>query len=247
MDSFNEPYTRAGDDISVAEVRAQVAKLEEQHRANGIELSGRIIHVCHSLPVIAALNTRAGVLSPPATPPNKVSEVPASPTGVDAPDLTEPAPKDSAVWTLTPRYGHSAMISGIRSLSATHDQIIVGWTGDIVSPTHTDKVSPASVSEADRAALDEALTTYTPKESDPDDDKKTTYVPVWMDDQVAHGHYDGYCKQSASLSIALTFFLTNSSSLATFPLSPLAGRRHRIRFRRLPLSLLRICERCFRA
>ncbi|KIY68652.1 glycosyltransferase family 20 protein [Cylindrobasidium torrendii FP15055 ss-10] len=195
MDSFNEPYTRAGDDISVAEVRAQVAKLEEQHRANGIELSGRIIHVCHSLPVIAALNTRAGVLSPPATPPNKVSEVPASPTGVDAPDLNEPPPKDSAVWTLTPRYGHSAMISGIRSLSATHDQIIVGWTGDIVSPTHTDKVSPASVSEADRAALDEALTTYTPKESDPDDDKKTTYVPVWMDDQVAHGHYDGYCKQ----------------------------------------------------
>ncbi|KAG6808923.1 hypothetical protein H0H92_002351, partial [Tricholoma furcatifolium] len=33
-------------------------------------------------------------------------------------------------------------------------------------------------------------------ESDPDDDRKITYVPVWLDDKVAHGHYDGYCKQT---------------------------------------------------
>jgi hypothetical protein len=26
------------------------------------------------------------------------------------------------------------MISGIRSLSATHEQFIIGWTGDIESP-----------------------------------------------------------------------------------------------------------------
>ena len=32
------------------------------------------------------------------------------------------------------RQGHTAMISGIRSLSATHEQIIIGWTGDIESP-----------------------------------------------------------------------------------------------------------------
>ncbi|KAJ7765232.1 hypothetical protein B0H16DRAFT_1883249 [Mycena metata] len=35
-----------------------------------------------------------------------------------------------------------------------------------------------------------------PAESDPDDDCKTVYVPVWLEDAVAHGHYDGYCKQS---------------------------------------------------
>jgi trehalose 6-phosphate synthase/phosphatase len=42
------------------------------------------------------------------------------------------------------------------------------------------------------------LKDYHPKESDPDDerDRKTKYIPVWLDDKVAHGHYDGYCKQT---------------------------------------------------
>lgn len=199
MDSFTEPYTRAGDDISLEEVRKQVSALEEQHRSNGIPLSGRIIHVCHYLPVVAALNSRAGVLSPPATPPVKASEVPASPTS-DEPhhdaELDAATTKSSSVWTLSPRSGHAAMISGIRSLSTTHEQLIVGWTGDIASPVPNENIPSHTVSDDDKAALDEALSTYQPKESDPDDDKKTSYVPVWLDDKVAHGHYDGYCKQS---------------------------------------------------
>lgn len=200
MDSFTEPYTRAGDDISLDEVRKQVHQLEEQHRANGIPLSGRIIHVCHYLPVIAALNSRAGVLSPPATPPSKATEVPTTPTTDDVQHdaAIESAAKDSSssIWTLTSRYGHAAMISGIRSLSATHEQVIVGWTGDIASPVPNENVPSSTISDADKDALNEALLTYQPKESDPDDDRKTSYVPVWLDDKVAHGHYDGYCKQS---------------------------------------------------
>ena len=31
--------------------------------------------------------------------------------------------------------------------------------------------------------------------------KKTKYVPVCLNDKVAHGHYDGYCKQSMSFGI----------------------------------------------
>jgi trehalose 6-phosphate synthase/phosphatase len=87
------------------------------------------------------------------------------------------------------------MISGIRSLAATHEQFIIGWTGDIQSPTPGERIPADLVSDADKAALDEALKTFQPREADPDDDKKTTYVPVWLDDNVAHGHYDGYCKQ----------------------------------------------------
>lgn len=94
------------------------------------------------------------------------------------------------------------MISGIRSLSATHEQVIIGWTGDISSPTPGEKIASNTVSAEDKAALEIALNVHQPKESDPDDDKKTTYVPVWLDDKVAHGHYDGYSKQSASLSSA---------------------------------------------
>ncbi|KAJ6470460.1 trehalose-6-phosphate phosphatase [Mycena sanguinolenta] len=58
------------------------------------------------------------------------------------------------------------------------------------------RVPTSAVSEAHREALGEALASYQPKEHDPDDDKKTEYVPVWLDDAVAHGHYDGYCKQT---------------------------------------------------
>ncbi|KAG6864335.1 hypothetical protein C0991_010367 [Blastosporella zonata] len=183
MDSFSEPYTRVGDDISLEAVRVDIADLQKHHTASGIPLSGRVLHICHYLPVTATLNTRPGVLSPPPTPPS----VPA-----DA-----PTPKSSSpAWTIAPRYGHAAMISGIQSLSATHEQLIIGWTGDILSPTPTEHIKSDIVDHKDRAALDDALASYQPKESDPDDDRKITYVPVWLDDKVAHGHYDGYCKQT---------------------------------------------------
>ncbi|KAJ7104384.1 trehalose-6-phosphate phosphatase [Mycena belliarum] len=192
MDSFSEPYTRLGDDISLDEVRRQVRALEADHRAAGIPLSGRVIHVCHYLPVSATLNSTPGVLSPPATPPVKPSDAPLTPPT----ESTEIPPSTSSVWTLVPRYGHAAMISGIRSLAATHEQLIIGWTGDIQSTVPGERVPTAIVTGSERTALEDALKTYQPKESDPDDDRKTVYVPVWLDDQVAHGHYDGYCKQT---------------------------------------------------
>ncbi|TFK67349.1 trehalose 6-phosphate phosphatase [Pluteus cervinus] len=197
MDSFSEPYTRDGDDISLDAVRDAIGRLEDEHRKNGVTVSGRVLHVCHYLPIAATLNSRPGVISPPATPPIKPSDAPAEPT--DTPVTPgEPAPTSSpsSVWTLTPRYGHAAMISGIRSLSATHEQVLIGWTGDLLSPTPGEKIAASTVSAEDKAALEAALSTHQPKESDPDDDKKTTYVPVWLDDKVAHGHYDGYSKQT---------------------------------------------------
>jgi hypothetical protein len=199
MDTFSEPYTRLGDDISLSEVRTQVRALEEEHRAKGITLSGRIIHVCHYLPVTATLANRSGVLSPPPTPPTKSNEV--FLTKIEP----EPSPavqqEEHSTWTLSPRYGHAAMISGIRSLSATHEQLLVGWTGDIQSNAQREHIPSELVSESDRAALEDALGTYHPREADPDDDKKTIYVPVWLDDKIAHGHYDSYCKQSEFLPI----------------------------------------------
>jgi len=88
------------------------------------------------------------------------------------------------------------MISGIRSLSATHEQLIVGWTGDILSATPNEKISSDSISIPDRAALDQSLKAYQPREAEGEDDGRTQYLPVWLDDKVAHGHYDGYCKQT---------------------------------------------------
>ena len=202
MDSFAEPYTRQGDDISIDKVREKIAVLEEEHRKNGIPLSGRILHVCHYLPITATLlKPGLGVLSPPATPPSKVTDVLQEETPAqDAPvaESSTEEGKPAPVWQLAPRYGHAAMISGIRSMSHSHEQIIIGWTGDILS-SPTDKIPIDTVTEKEREEFEAALKAYHPKESDPDDerDRKTKYVPVWLEDKVAHGHYDGYCKQSA--------------------------------------------------
>ena len=214
MDSFHEPYTRAGDDISLDAVREQVRALEEAHKAHGVQLSGRIVHVCHYLPVVPTLISHtspaaAGVLSPPPSPPTLYGDVPASPTA----DAEEEQPRPSSVpsrrWKFAPRYGHAAMISGIRSLSATHDQLIVGWTGDVLSlpsegaasaEEHGEHCIPSHlVSHADKEALEAELAGY-------DEDGrgqgiegnkgKLEYVPVWLEDKVAHGHYEGYCKTS---------------------------------------------------
>lgn len=199
MDSFAEPYTRQGDDVSIDKVREQIATLEDEHRKKGIPLSGRIIHVCHYLPITATLiRSNNGVLSPPATPPSKPADVPLA-EDEQSPCTPQPlTEKQPTVWSLSPRYGHAAMISGIRSLSHTHEQLIVGWTGDIQSHIGTDKVPVDTVSQQERDGFELALKEYHPKESDPDDerDRKTKYVPVWLEDRVAHGHYDGYCKQS---------------------------------------------------
>ncbi|KAF6764435.1 trehalose-6-phosphate phosphatase [Ephemerocybe angulata] len=198
MDSFSEPYTREGDDISISRFQDKIRQLEEEHRKNGIPLSGRIIHVVHSLPITVTLDTakRGG----PPTPPAEES-------GTSGPAASSDAAA-SAKWDLTARYGHAAMISGIMSLGATHEQCIVGWTGDILVPgaganasttnTSVDKVPSASVGAEERKALEEELKGFQPKDSDIDDElhRKTAYVPVWLDDKIAHGHYDGYCKQT---------------------------------------------------
>ncbi|KAF9440738.1 glycosyltransferase family 20 protein [Macrolepiota fuliginosa MF-IS2] len=204
FDSFSEPYTRQADESSLDDVRAHIRTLEHQHTQNGIPLSGRVIHVCHYLPIVATYNPTAGVNgipSPPQTPPSKAADFASKEFATHAPaeattETLVSLPSVPAVWGLAPRYGHAAMISGIRSLSTTHEQVIIGWTGDIACTGPNENISINAITPEDRVAFDEALKTYTPKESDPDDDKKTTYVPVWLDEKVAHGHYDGYCKQT---------------------------------------------------
>jgi len=96
------------------------------------------------------------------------------------------------------------MISGIRSLSSTHEQLIVGWTGDILNP-ETEPIPSSTITPEEKASFDDALAAQQGNLKDPEaeeePDTKTHYVPVWMDDKVAHGHYDGYCKQSTYTSI----------------------------------------------
>ena len=100
------------------------------------------------------------------------------------------------------------MTSGIRSLSVTHDQLVIGWPGDILAGVSSsgEKRLYASLSEDDKAELEARVAGYeaeVDKEKDvagaagvSEGKKDIKYVPVWVDDKVAHGHYDEYCKTS---------------------------------------------------
>lgn len=211
MDSFANPqHSRARPDLALSldEVNQQILSLKQEYATKGIELTGRIIHATHYLPTTISLApSKSGVLSPPLTPPVKPSDVAVSPLEdvspasafAPPPKTVEPAAgsateSKSSRWIIGTRWGHSAMYSGIQSLSNAHEQVIVGWTGDLergsASTGEKVKIPLASVSEDDRKTLTAAIEAHKIEEG------PTKYVPVWLEDDVAHGHYDGYCKTS---------------------------------------------------
>lgn len=128
---------------SLPDLKAQVARLEASHKEKGLPLSGRIIHVMHHLPVEivrivpadALESAGTGFLSPPMTPEFKPED---AETTVESAD---------AKWRIHARTAHPALVSGIKSLSETHDQLLVAWTGEVlIQPDNTQ--SPQQPSQA---------------------------------------------------------------------------------------------------
>lgn len=301
--------------IALADVQRHIAALSAERARRGQPLSGRVVHVAHYLPLTAALlpNPNAAkhpaapasaVPSPPLTPPVRAADVDAPPFSDNSTSQSHPEPEtDVPKWSLAPRAGHSAMVSGILGLAAgtgATEQVVVGWVGDLyrqlpagvgpgsasgepgtpalsaldihaASPTtSTDalntpmdpeaggdnppdargfaKLSAKQVGDAERKALEDTIAAYTPPEDSTsangeEERKKVSFVPVWLEDDVAHGHYDGYCKTSV-YNILLYIYLyhiclsTTGSTLAAVPLLVMAGRRFRATVARKSLGLL---------
>lgn len=91
-------------------------------------------------------------------------------------EIAKPAKGD---FKLTPRRGHGAMYSGIESLSKDWQCVHIGGTG----PIHYDEEQSFNLDEALRPALKEQL-----------DQLPRAMVPVFLDDENATNHYEGYCK-----------------------------------------------------
>lgn len=93
-------------------------------------------------------------------------------------------------WTLAQRRGHTAMNAGIRSLGSQFRQTSIGWPGDLrVGHQNGELIEASSLTEVDKKALEEELEVQ--RESQVDDMR---WLPVWLEDKIAHMHYEGYCK-----------------------------------------------------
>jgi trehalose 6-phosphate synthase/phosphatase len=210
---------------SLADLREQVARLEATHRERGLNLSGRIIHVCHHLPVeivriiqptLDGQNGLDGIggLSSPITPEFK-------------PEDTTTFESKNAKWKIHSRRGHTAMVSGIRSLSTSHEQLVVAWSGDVLlqpaDPPPTPPVRQDSgpkllledtvelharveeppmmvfhgeFSSGEQQEIESELHHFSELEAQQEPNGKLTYVPVFLPPDVSKGHYEGYCKTS---------------------------------------------------
>ncbi|CAG8583413.1 9842_t:CDS:10 [Ambispora gerdemannii] len=96
---------------------------------------------------------------------------------------TKESQEDAIIWNLKPRRGHSALYSGIRSLSAECDNFLIGFAGEIYYDQE----------EAGKA-LDQTQFSDKYKKSLKTLLAKDKVIPVFLDDEEHHGHYEGYCK-----------------------------------------------------
>jgi hypothetical protein len=113
-----------------------------------------------------------GIRSPVAElPPTPPASTPQTPRYSDAEKATP-----TARWKLAPRRTHSALTSGIRSLSDTHDVTIVAWPADLINGTTGEKMGNDAIEPAYREALEMGMKG---RKGD-----ALECVPVWLPDKV---------------------------------------------------------------
>ncbi|KZT24858.1 glycosyltransferase family 20 protein [Neolentinus lepideus HHB14362 ss-1] len=122
------------------------------------------------------------------------------------PALTQPSPPLPSILDTIRSLEDQHAAKGI-PLSGRVIHLLVGWPGDIYaappafsatqSPDNPDrpKIPAEGLRGDDRAALEDAIREYEDAEHE-GGGRGLKLVPVWLDDKVAHGHYDGYCKQT---------------------------------------------------
>lgn len=97
------------------------------------------------------------------------------------------------IWHLSTRRGHSAMYAALDSLKKDYRTLYIGGTGAI--RTNNDKKLPvetANIDQEERDSLKDLLRS------------RHDMVPIFVDDKLSYGHYEGYSKQGKIISICVT-------------------------------------------
>ncbi len=100
---------------------------------------------------------------------------------------------ETNIWHLSSRRGHSAMYAALDSLKKDYRTLYIGGTGSI--STNDDRKLPVEtniISQEERTSLKHLL------------GLKYDMIPIFVDDKISFGHYEGYSKQGKLY--AVTFF-----------------------------------------
>lgn len=156
--------------------------------AKGINADGRIIHVTHQIPFNILRKQNEYMLaaeslpSPPGTPPRGRGETT---------EISVESDSAKEQWLFVHRRGHSAMYSGIQSVSQERESIHIGWTGNI-HEQHTKRVV-SDLHDHDKKVLTKLL-------------EEKNIVPIFLDKTQSHNHYEGYCKSSMIILYLCLFY-----------------------------------------
>ncbi len=78
---------------------------------------------------------------------------------------------------LEKRRGHTALFSGIKSLTCSYDVVYVGWPGIIMD----EQDNLVELTNELKEAIKKTMLGY-------------SMIPVFLSDTVSFGHYEGFCK-----------------------------------------------------
>ncbi|OZJ02982.1 hypothetical protein BZG36_03144 [Bifiguratus adelaidae] len=155
-------------ELTLEELYSQYPKMDSM-------IKGRILNIIHRIPYTCYLKNREGRLY---STPQRTEELErlTIPTYLGPKTLFE-----NDDWRMTQRRGHSALYSGLQSLSDVAETVIVGWSGELLQDETDEPVPEDEVSDREKASLRHAL-------------QERGVVPIFLKEEAAIGHYEGYCK-----------------------------------------------------
>ncbi|CAO3592094.1 unnamed protein product [Absidia cylindrospora] len=89
----------------------------------------------------------------------------------------------SDLWDITPRSGHSAIYAGTESLRSNYNTLMIGGTGQIKSEFTDQEITTDGIPVMQKTNLIQVLL------------DRHKMCPVFLDNEHASGHYEGYCKK----------------------------------------------------
>ncbi|KAF9293443.1 threalose-6-phosphate phosphatase [Mortierella antarctica] len=160
----------------------------------------RLINVTHQIPLActivgraslsSSLNHTNGLANSSGSPANRRASlaVPRQCMSPSSASHSQPFPQDctqgganNGDCILEQRRGHSALYSGITSVSEDLETIQIGWVGEIADQDGY-VVPSKNLSESHKQSLKDKLW------------EQEKVVPIFLEDSRAAGHYEGYCK-----------------------------------------------------